>query len=401
MVSGKKRTRARSAWLLLCGFVLVGTATFATAAQAADKSQQAYWAGFAYTADQSAVEASTPRAAAVLKARGLAPLNQALWARLQAQRPASLELIDQPLAMLDGTTSATVLATALDRELVSIEPIGGQYKVLVEVALQALFFDFRERQVVASYPITLQRIDVMEFLPDEDDIDAIVADLLYGRAATGLPQVLADTLAKAQLPAASTRRLQVGEVTLSDAVRARLPDAVDEKVLRATLAHELSKTLSSNTGIGLLPPATGQAIGGAMAARFADGKVYQLKIPEPDYVVKLRLDALKNGVVNETPAMKTMLFGAFFQATVVEPFSGKVFFDQPLRKGATKVVPSTQWHVDQWSASYETTLAGLDAFAGAAAKRADSKAWLDEQKPGGKPLQQQTQALQELITSCR
>nr|WP_145481629.1 hypothetical protein [Stenotrophomonas rhizophila] len=373
----------------------------AGSAQAADKSQQAYWAGFAYTAEQSKVDASTPRAAAVLQARGLAPLNQALWARLQAQRPAHLELIDQPLAMLDGTTSATVLATALDRELVSIEPIGGQYKVLVEVALQALFFDFRERQVVASYPITLQRIDVMEFLPDEDDIDAIVADLLYGRAATGLPQVLADTLAKAQLPAASTRRLQVGEVTLSDAVLAKLPDAVDAGMLRATLAHELSKTLSSNTGIGLLPPASGQAIGGAMAARFADGKVYQLKIPEPDYVVKLRLDALKNGVINETPAMKTMLFGAFFQATVVEPFSGKVFFDQPLRKGATKVVPATQWHVDQWSASYETVLAGFDAFAGAAARRADSKAWLDEQKPGGKPLQQQTQALQELITSCR
>jgi hypothetical protein len=393
MLSGKRP--ALSAWLLLCALVFTGTA------EAADKSQQAYWAGFAYTADQSAVEASTPRAAAVLKARGLAPLNQALWARLKAQPPASLQLIDQPLAMLDGTTSATVLATALDRELVSVEPIGGQYKVLVEVALQALFFDFRERQVVASYPITLQRIDVMEYLPDDDDIDAIVADLLYGNAATGLPQVLASTLAKAQLPAASVRRLQVGEVTLSDAARAKLPDPDMEPVLRATLAHELSKTLSSNTGIGLLPPAAGQAIGGAMAARFADGKVYQLKIPEPDYVVKLRLDAMKSGVASETPAMKTMLFGAFFQVSVVEPFSGKVFFDQPLRKGATKVVPATQWHVDQWSANYETVLAGLDAFAGAAAKRADSKAWLDEQKPGGKPLQQQTQALQELIKSCR
>ncbi len=96
-----------------------------------------------------------------------------------------------------------------------------------------------------------------------------------------------------------------------------------------------------------------------------------------------------------------MLFGAFFTAKVTEPFSGKVYFEQPLRKGATKVVPATQWQVDQWSASYETLLAGLDAFAGAAAKRADSRAWLDEQKPGGRPLQQQTQALQELIKSCR
>lgn len=398
MGSGMKRTRARSAWLWVCGLVVV----FASgAAQAADKSQQAYWAGFAYTADQSAVKASTPRTAAVLEARGLPTLNKALWARLSAQKPTQLELIDQPLAMLDGTTSATVLAAALDRELVSVEPIGTQYKVLVEVALQALFFDFRERQVVASYPITLQRIDVQDYRPDASEVDAIITDLLYGTAATSLPQVLATTLNPARLPDASVRRLQVGEVTLSDAARARLPDPALEPVLRATLAHELSKAVSSNTGIGLLPPATGQAIGGAMAARFADGKVYQLKIPEADYVIKLKLDALKHGVINETPAVKTMLFGAFFNVSVVEPFSGKVFFDQPLRKGATKVVPVTQWQVDQWSASYETVLAGLDAFAGAAAKRADSRAWLDEQKPGGKPLQQQTQALQELIKSCR
>ncbi len=398
MVSGTKRTRARGAWLWVCGLVVV----FASGVtQAADKSQQAYWAGFAYTADQSAVKASTPRTAAVLEARGLPTLNKVLWARLSTQKPTQLELIDQPLAMLDGTTSATVLAAALDRELVSVEPIGDQYKVLVEVALQALFFDFRERQVVASYPITLQRIDVQDYRPDASEVDAIIADLLYGNAATSLPQVLATTLNPARLPDASVRRLQVGDVTLSDAARAKLPDPALEPVLRATLAHELSKAVSSNTGIGLLPPATGQAIGGAMAARFADGKVYQLKIPEPDYVIKLKLDAMKHGVINETPAVKTMLFGAFFNVSVVEPFSGKVFFDQPLRKGATKVVPVTQWQVDQWSASYETVLAGLDAFAGAAARRADSRAWLDEQKPGGKPLQQQTQALQELIKSCR
>jgi hypothetical protein len=376
-------------------------AVWPLASQAADKSQQAYWAGFAYTADAAAVQATTPHAHAVLEKRGLIPLNQTLAQALKRRAPANLELIDQPVAMLDGTTSAVVLAAALDRELVSVEPIGDQYKVLVEVALQALFFDFRERQVIASYPLTLQRIDLQEYRPDSDDIDAIVADLLYGGADTSLSQVLATTLAQAKLPEAATRRLQVGAVTLSDATLAKLPDPKWAGPLRATLAHELSKTLSSNTGVGLLPPASGQAIGGAMAARFADGKVYQLKIPEADYVISLQVDGLKNGVISETPAMKTMLFGAFFTAKVTEPFSGKVYFEQPLRKGATKVVPVTQWQVDHWTASYETLLAGFDAFAGAAAKRADSRAWLDEQKPGGRPLQQQTQALQELIKSCR
>ena len=214
-------------------------AVWPLASQAADKSQQAYWAGFAYTADAAAVQATTPHAHAVLEKRGLIPLNQTLAQGLKRRPPANLELIDQPVAMLDGTTSATVLAAALDRELVSIEPIGDQYKVLVEVALQALFFDFRERQVIASYPLTLQRIDVQDYRPDNDDIDAIVADLLYGNAATSLSQVLAASLAQAKLPDAAVRRLQVGGVTLSDAVRAKLPDPKWEAPLRATLAHEL------------------------------------------------------------------------------------------------------------------------------------------------------------------
>lgn len=395
MPSGKNLPCATRAWLLLCALIVTPFA------QAADKAQQVYWAGFAFTGEQAARRDVAPHSTRVVDERGAEALNQALGAALRRQPPTHLQVISDQLAKLDGTTSATVLATALDREMVSVEPIGDQYKVLVEVALQALFFDFRERQVIASYPVTLQRIDLREYRPDEDEIDAIVAGLLYGGAATDLPQVLAQTLSSAQLPGASTRRLQVGAVTLSDAARAKLPDPAMEGALRATLAHELSKALSSNTGIGLLPPATGEAIGGAMAARFADGKVYQLKIPEPDYVVKLQLEAMKSGVVGETAAMKTMLFGAFFQVSVTEPFSGKVFFDQPLRKGATKVVPVTQWRVDQWSANYETVLAGFDAFAGAAAKRADSRAWLDEQKPGGRPLQQQIQALQELIKSCR
>lgn len=383
---------------VICIFLF---ATMAFPARAQAPLPQVYWAGFAYTSDQSAVAAATPRTASTIEQRGLGELNKRLAHALSQRYPQHLQLIEQPVAMLDGSTSATVLAAALDRELVSVEPIGDQYKLLVEVALQALFFDFRERQVIAAMPMTLQRIDIKDSEPSAADVNAIVADLLYGGSDTALPQVLAATLANARLPAASSRRLQVVGVTLSEATLAKLPAADWQTLLPPTLAHELSKALAANAGIALLPPRSGQAIGGAMAARFADGKVYQLKIPEPDYAIELQVDALKHGIIDETPAMKTLLFGAFFSIKVREPLSGRVYFEQPLRKGATKIVPATQQQVDLWSASYETLLAGLDAFAGAGAKRADARAWLGEQKPGGRPLQEQTRNLQELIQSCR
>jgi hypothetical protein len=59
---------------------------------------------------------------------------------------------------------------------------------------------------------------------------------------------------------------------------------------------------------------------------------------------------------------KNLLLGAVFNIAVIEPLSGKVFFDQQLRKGATKTVPVTQAAVDVWAAQYETLLVGLDAL---------------------------------------
>ena len=53
------RTKSASrafARLLACALCL---AVWPMAVQAADKSQQAYWAGFAYTADAAAVQATT------------------------------------------------------------------------------------------------------------------------------------------------------------------------------------------------------------------------------------------------------------------------------------------------------------------------------------------------------
>jgi hypothetical protein len=363
----------------------------------AEPQQSVYWAGFAFTGEYARRHSLTPASADVIEKHGLIPLNAALYAALRDHPPQHFALIGDSLAHLDGSTSATVLAAALDRELVSVEPIGGQYKILVEIALQALFFDYRERQIIAAYPVTLQYIDLQDSPPSKAEIRAVIANLLYKNAAASLAQ----TLAQARLPEAAMKRLQVGEVEISEAARAVLPHPERERDLRMTLAHEFSKILSANTNIGLLPYARGEAIGATMAARFSDGRVFQLKIPEADYQVRLRLDRFVERVHEENEARRLMLFGAFFTVKVVDPVLGTMFFDQPLRKGEIKTVPSTQTGIDYWAAWYETLLGGLDAFAGATVDRSGARDWLAQQKPGGSALNRQISSLQELIASCR
>ncbi|MDR2637219.1 MAG: hypothetical protein LBB55_02680 [Zoogloeaceae bacterium] len=390
---------------LALALVLICCLLFAARPVRAESQRSVYWAGFAFTGEYARRHSITPASAAVIEKHGLIPLNATLYTTLRDHPPKHFALIGDSLARLDGSTSATVLAAALDRELVSVEPIGGKYKLLIEVALEALFFDYRDRQVIAAYPVTLQYIDLLDHPPGKAEIQAIVADLLYGDTATSLPRALAQTLTQARLPEAAMKRLQVGEVEISAEARAALPRSLSkadkERDLRMTLAHEFSKLLSTNTNIGLLPYARGEAVGATMAARFSDGRVFQLKIPAADYQVRLRLDRFVERVHEEDEAMRLLLFGAFFTVKVVDPFLGTVFFDQPLRKGELKTVPSTQTGVDHWAAWYETLLGGLDTFAGATVNRSGTRDWLSQQKPGGSALNQQISSLQELIASCR
>jgi len=208
---------------------------------------------------------------------------------------------------------------------------------------------------------------------------------------------MARAIASAKLPNASSRRMQLVEVAApSDALQA-YPE-LDARVRSGIAGHEFSKLFVAGTGLALLPFRSGQAIGGAMAARFADGSVYNLKIPEADYVMRLRLDRVAHKPVEKTAALERRLYGIFFHVIVEEPLSGRRYLDQSLRQGATKLIPSTQSTVDDDAALYDTLLEGFASFA--AASQGDADAWVAEQ-PGGRPSRQEWNELKELIDQCR
>lgn len=356
---------------------------------------QVHFAGVAYTgaADQAADR--LPYTDRTLKRRGHAAFNSLLSQALAARPPAHFQL--QPttqMAAIDGSGSALVMAAAIDRETVVIEPVAGQYKLLFELAAQALFFDFRERQVLFSYPVTLQRIELYAAEPTREQIQKVADDVLLGAGDASLPAALADELTQLTLPSPSSRRLQVTDVHMADAPSTRLPASIDS----AIIAHEFSKVLASTLRLPMLPYASGQAIGGAMAARFADGTVFNLAIPQPDYRISLEVSDFREKKLSETPAVRQQLYGAFFRVRVDEPLSAKVFFDQPLRHGATKAIPASQGRVDTPAAYYETLLGGFSSFALATA--GGDGAWGREQT-GGRDFARQLKSLRELIHTCR
>lgn len=362
-----------------------------------DASDSVFFAGVAFTGAVSDSRRMLPHTRDVLDEGGLLKMNRILSERLENAPPSKIRINTTGLARLDGTTSATVLALALDRETVLVERIGSHYKLLVEIAAQALFFDFRDREVRASLPLTVQHIETYAEEPDSAIVRGVVAEILLGSDPAGLASGLADSLREVRLPGPSARRIQIVSVEASESAR-RQVRVLGERVSTGVVGHEFSKILSSGLSLPLLPYRSGHAIGGTMAARFAEGRVYNISIPEPDYEIHLVIEDFRGRVLQERAAFRQELFGAYYRVTVSEPLSETRYFDQTLRFGATRTVPSSQETFDRNEAYYETLLAGLDRFTTAIDH--DDKTWSKQQAdaPG---VRRELRKLEELIEKCR
>jgi len=355
------------------------------------------FAGFAITGDAAGENSSVQILAPALQGEAAVARNRALLAAVQAIGASNVQLNTDGLAALDGSTSAIAVAAAIDRESVLVETIGDDTKLVVEIAGQALFFDFREKQVIASVPVTVQHIDVVTGQPDDAMRAAALQRLLDDSGEAGFSAAMAKAIAGARLPGPAARRIQLTTVEVA-------PGALDgQPMLQAransgVIGHEFSKYFAAGTGLALLPYRSGQAIGGAMAARFADGSVFTLQIPEPDYAIQLRVDRIAQRAAEKSAALERRLYGVFFTLVVEEPLSGKRYFDQALRHGATKLIPATQASVDDGAAYYDTLLDGFASFAAASQGEADT--WVSEQS-GGRDARSQWNELKELIEQCR
>lgn len=384
--------RLRRAVMVLVAVALCVLGSFAAAAQKAAVG----FAGVAYTGADAEIATRLPNVSAVIGRSGQVAYRNRLIGAFAKHTPRHFEFLpDSHLQALDGSGSAVVMAIAFDRETISVERIDGQWKGLFEIAAQALFFDFREKQVLFSYPLTLQFVEIYSQEPNSAQLGALAERLLVTEGPASLLTVAPRELADLQLPNASSRRLQVAGVVVSELAQGKLPEKQRDGAL---VGHEFTKVFASTLRLAMLPYATGQVVDGTMSGRFADGAAFRLRIPEADYRITIALEDFREKTLSESAGFRQQLYGAFFKVRVEEPLSARAYFDQPLRQGSSKAIPASQDIVDSAAAYYETMLAGFGSFAQAV--QGGAKPWVSEQ-PGGRALDQQLKSLKELIKQCR
>ncbi len=362
-----------------------------------------YFAGFATLGDANSIASNFPHSTALNLRQGGEPgaLDREIFRRMRALEPRNFTLKFDELGSLGPeAASTTALAFVLDREDVTVEPLAGGYKIVAQLSAQALFFDFREGAVIASYPFTTQYIDHVSRSVTDGDLRQLLGNMYLAAQQANVFDDFEKVLAASAPSREVTRRVQVRLVDIGEGALAHAPAnlANDPRRLKSALGQDFSKFLSLNQRIAVLPYTLDYAIANRMAGRFADGSVFDLKIPEPDYEINLVLENLKKIEYQRTAAGASYVYGAYLRVTAAEPLSNTIYLDATIKNGATKIVPASMREVDDWAAFQETLLVLMNKFTEALNEPRADWAKTHADKPG---VINEMKKLQKVLQSCR
>jgi hypothetical protein len=364
-----------------------------------EASEKAYFAGVAVLADFQQLDSSFPNVSALFKelnGDGV-PAVDAAVGRAVAQSGFGDKLVMGELGNYkkgDGVT----LALAVDWENVTKEAINDSVKLVVDVHAQILIFDFEEMKIIGTFPIAVQVRDVVPAGEEAKRVSGIVRDVFLTPGSANIVDQFLKRLADIEIKASYGNRIRVTEVKVSgSAADVASSSGKPARDFEAFVAQSFGKFLSANEAVPILPYSKGTAIGGKMAARFVNGDVYQLAVPEPDYDVSLEISQLKKIKAAENAGQVAWLFGNYSNVRVEQKELGKIYMDAGFKYGVIKKLPA-RLKGDDWSAYQESLLSFFDNLTRQIGARDSS--WI---KKWGltEDIAEKLQAFSSVLEKCR
>ena len=341
--------------ILFILIIMIGNDAFA-------KNINVHFAGFAFRGDQEQISKNYPRTLQISKEKTVdqrSILDATLVNKIKNIKLKNGQIVIGELAKLQE--ASLTLACCIDTELVSVEQHEDGYKLVIDIGGQALFFDYSKMRVVASYPILVELIDFLPEKPNDALINSRMRELLFtNKYETNLFDEFIETIESTGVKKSYGHAMQVTNVIVEEKALKYLPPQFKDNStnFKTFVAQNFAKFLSQNQGVSILPYTKGSDIGGKMALRFSDSRVFELEIPKPQFSVELTMRGFKKICTEKKASGSCWIYGAYSNINISQPALGKVYLDEKFKHGVSKIVPVNQKTVEDWP-SYQNSLMAL------------------------------------------
>lgn len=320
-----------------------------------------HFAGFAFRGEFADIQKNYPIVFSISQEKlpdGRGVLDAAFGEKLKSVTLKHARIVEGTLANL-GDGSLT-LACGFDTEFIDTEEYEDGYKTVIDLGAQILLFDYSQMRLVASFPIIIELID-FEKKPDDDALRSLVKRLILTQDyEINLIDDFVQLLSEVEIKKSYGSAIKVTNVNVQDQAIVSLPAKFsrDLENFKTFVAQGFGKYLSINQRVAILPFTKGADIGNKMALTFSEASVFQIELPEPQFVIELSIDKFKKVCTDQKSSGACWVYGTFANIRVMQPALGKIYVDEKVKKGVSKIIPRSQVSVQDWS-SYQNSLLAL------------------------------------------
>ncbi len=360
-------------------------------------------AGFSFAGDFKTAKERFPYSYAVFqefnKGGSERSLSFQILDRMKGVKNPSMEFSTLDAMVNLKNDQALMSVLVLTGETVSTEGFGTYYKTFVNLRGDVLLFDYKSKNVVRSYPISVVMFDATNAAPSAQEITGFVKNLIVRDDGNGLITQFTRRMSTATLPSPSTRNIQIKRSEITPEALAFMPEGLrkDPKMVEGMLADAFASILAAKVGVSLLPTSIGHTLG-TMSLRLENGDDIVLKIGEGDYLFDIKLNKFAKIKSGENNLGSSYVFGAYAAIHFYEPTQNTQFIRTDLKNGEVKVFPAGQLSGEDFP-SYEAAIRGLYLKFADALQGGDLK-WINT-AASAKDINQQIEVTRNLIKASK
>ena len=228
------------------------------------------------------------------------------------------------------------LAFAVSTEKTRVQRYLDKYLTAYEVYAQIVVFDFSEMKVLATFPIRMQYTDSTSE-PPSDEYTLMQFRKLYGLAPglkNNIIKMWVERMNSIQVRESMGHYLRITEVDVPAETLAKVPNSVS---FSKQAGQMLETFLSANQSVPVIPYFEGGSIG-KMKITFVNRRIYDLKLPEPDYGIYLKVRPFEKVVVDK-PSFTKVIYGSFIDLKLRHIDLGETYMDASFRHIPSTIIP--------------------------------------------------------------
>ena len=226
------------------------------------------------------------------------------------------------------------------------------YNVFYDAYFQILFYDFSDKNLIASIPFDFEITILSKDKLDKKQILSRIKSFYLNDEPF---KELDKKINKFDVKRKYNRRIGITNINIENRAFEEMPNNFKENQnsIKNLIAQTFSKRLSMHHNIAIVPYLEGQAIGKSMKMRFVQtDEIYSVKLANPDYHIHINLKGFKKVLHRTSDVEDLYLYGSFIDLKIFQPDLDKIYFNESLR-GVTPIkIPKGQADLNDWRKYY-------------------------------------------------